>query len=171
MAIEHAVGDFVTYRQNGICKIKRTVKQNFAGMGEREYFELAPVYDEKSVIFVPVDSEPLKAGMRHILSRDEIDAIISQSEADSEEWISDPKARAQAFGEIVSGDDRARILRVIKLLYRHKIELEEKKKKLYAGDAKILAAAEKAIIEEFSFVLGIKRDEVIPYIKDRLKAD
>ena len=41
----HKVGDFIKHRQNGICEIKGIVKQNFAYMGEKEYFELSPVYD------------------------------------------------------------------------------------------------------------------------------
>ncbi len=168
MAFEHAVGDFVTYRQNGICEIKRKVKQNFGGLGEKEYFELTPVYDEKTVIFVPLDSEPLKAEMRHILSGDEIDGIISRSEHEELSWISDTKERAQIFGEIVSGGDRAKILWVIKVLSLYKNELSENKKKLYASDLKILSAAEKAITEEFAFVLGIEKDKVLSYILEKI---
>ena len=169
MAKEHAVGEFVTYRQNGICRINKIVKQSFAGMGEKEYYELSPVYDAKTVIFVPLDSEPLKAGMRHILSRDEIDAIIAESDNEEQEWIKDAKERARAYGDILLGGDRAKILYVIKVLSLHKKELEENKKKLYAGDTKVLASAQKAITEEFSFVLGIKREEVIPYILEKLE--
>jgi len=164
----HAAGDFVTYRQNGICKITRTVKQNFGGMGEKEYYELSPVYDAKSVIFVPTDSQALVSEMRHVLSREEIDAVICNSEHETLEWVEDTKERAQAFGEILSGGDRQRILWVIKVLSLYKKELEEKKRKLYATDAKILSAAEKTITEEFAFVLGIGRDEVLTYILERL---
>ncbi|MBE6587506.1 MAG: hypothetical protein E7647_03725 [Ruminococcaceae bacterium] len=168
MAAEHKIGDFVTYRQNGICRINKIVKQNFAGMGEREYFELSPVYDMKTVIFVPLDSEPLKAGMRHILSKEEIDGIINEAEHEELEWSNDTKDRAQKFGDILLEGDRAKILWVIKVLSIYKKELEEKKRKLYASDAKILSTAEKAITEEFSFVLGIKREEVLPYILEKI---
>lgn len=165
---DHAAGEFVTYRQNGICRINRIVKHSFADMGEREYYELSPVYDTKTVIFVPLDSEPLKAGMRHILSREEIDSIINESEHEELVWIDDTKERAQAFGDILLGGDRAKILWVIKVLSLYKKELDESKRKFYASDARILASAEKAITEEFSFVLGINRDEVLGYILERI---
>ena len=48
-------------------------------------------------------------------------------------------------------------------------EIESQRKRHYAGDAKILAAVEKIITEEFSFVLGIDRSKVIPYILGRMK--
>lgn len=164
----HEAGDFVTYRQNGICKINKRVRQSFGGMGEREYFELSPVYDAKTVIFVPVDSYELTGEMCHILNADEINDIISRSEEGEGEWISDTKQRAEAFGEILRGNDRAKILWIIKVLSLYKRELEENKKKLYASDAKLLAAAQKAITEEFAFVLGIQREEVIPYIINKI---
>ena len=137
-------------------------------MGSREYYKLTPVYDEKTVIFVPKDSEALVGEMRHILSREEIDLIIGDSESRDYEWIDDAKSRAVAFSEIISGGDRGRILWIIKELSLYKQRVEAEKKKLYASDAKLLSSAEKVITEEFSFVLGIKREEVLPYILNKL---
>ena len=161
---DHKVGDYVTYGSNGICKIKSILKQNFSVLGEAEYYELVKVYDEKTVIFVPVNSESLTSQMRHVLSPDEIEEIISRTEKDESEWIEDAKERAQAFGEILQSGDREKILWVIKVVSIYKKSLEEQKKKFYATDQRILQAAEKIITEEFSFVLGIKKEEIIPYI-------
>jgi len=164
----HKAGDFVSYKQNGICKIKGIFKGEFAFLGEKQYYELSPIYDPKTVIFVPLDSPELLSGMQHILSKDEIDSIIKESESKESLWIDDQKERAKAFQNILMGKDRAKILWIVKNLSLYKIKLEEEKKKLYASDARILEAAQKAITEEFAFVLGIKREEVVPYIIEKL---
>ena len=168
MVREHKIGDFVTYRQNGICRIKGIVKQNFPAVGEAEYYELTPVYDEKTVIFVPLGADALTKQMRHILSREEIDEIITIAQNEGTGWIEDTKERAQIFGDILQGGERGKILWVIKVLSLYKKELEENKRKLYASDARLLTTAEKIITEEFSFVLGIKREEVLPYILSKI---
>jgi len=166
---DHNPGEIVSYRQNGICRINRMIKENFGGLGVKEYYELSPIYDTKTVIYVPVDSEDLVSGMRHVLTADEIDEIIERSEAEELPWVNDTKERNNLYTQILQGGDRTKILLIIKTISIRKKELEEKKKKLYAGDAKLLLQAEKAIVEEFSFVLGIKRDDVIPYIIEKLE--
>ena len=58
----------------------------------------------------------------------------------------------------------------MKELSLYRISAEKEKKKFYVSDAKLLAAAEKAIFEEFAYVLGIERDEVIPYIMNKAES-
>ena len=164
----HKVGDFIKYRQNGICEIKGIVKQNFAYMGEKEYFELSPVYDAKTVIFVPVDSEYLQNEMQHVLSSAEIDEIIGTSLNEEMLWISDNKERAHSYTEILTEGNSAKILSMIKTLLNKKRELLENNKKLSANDLKILSSAQKMITEEFAFVLGIEKDKVEEYIVNKL---
>lgn len=171
MKQEHSIGDFVTYKQNGICMISAIVKRDFAGMGEKEYYELRPVYDEKTVLFIPKDFGTLTDTMRHILTKDEIDKIIDETEMNDIVWVEDSKERAKIFEDIISKGDRRRILGIIKTLSLHKTELERKQKKMYASDGKILALAEKIITEEFSFVLKIDRSDVIDYINEKLGYD
>ena len=171
MEWEHTVGDFVTYKQNGICKICSTVKRDFAGMGEREYFELRPVYDEKTDLFIPKDSQSLTGTMRHILTKDEINKIIDESQTKEVEWIKDAKERAKAFEAVIEEGDRKRILSIIKVLSLHKAELDGRQKKMYASDSRILALAERIIDEEFAFVLDIDRACVREYIMKRLEKE
>ena len=168
MAVKHLVGDHITYKQNGICEIKSITRQDFGIMGGREYYELVPVYENKTVIFVPTDSEKLTAEMRHVLSKDEIDVIICRSDAEDHVWKTDAKERASEMEEILESGDRARILWVIKVLSLYKKQLEAVKKKMYASDERVLSTAQKIITEEFSFVLGIEKEQVVPYILEKL---
>ena len=80
------------------------------------------------------------------------------------------KKRSAVYGDIISEGDPGKILRLVKELSLYRISAEKEKKKFYASDAKLLAAAEKAIFEEFAYVLGIERDEVIPYIMNKAES-
>ena len=105
---------------------------------------------------------------KKILSAEEIDRIIDESDSVGLEWIDDGKERALAFEEIINNGDRARILWVTKVLSLHKAKVEQERKKFYASDERLLDAAHKIILGEFAFSLGIKKENVIPYIKKRI---
>lgn len=168
--VMHNIGDHVMYRQNGICKITDIRNENFAGMGARTYYILVSEYNKDAKTYVPVDSEELTSQMRHVLSEKEINDIITSSDDEKRNsWIDDDKLRAERFEEILACGDRAQILWLVKVLSIHKEEVEQKKKKFYVRDEKILTAAEKAITEEFAYVLGIDKQDVIPYILKKLK--
>ena len=79
--------------------------------------------------------------------------------------------RAQTFNQLIEGGNRADILWIILALTDYRAELATKRRKLYSSDEKLLATALRIIKDEFAFVLGIDREEVIPYIKNRLGRD
>lgn len=166
----YKIGDFVMYKNNGICKITDIRPQTFGDGAERIYYVMCSVYDERSVMYVPTDAKDLDLNMRPILTCEEITAIIRESELIPMDWIPDSKKRSEYFESIMTGGNRAEILWLVKLLSIKKREAEETKTKFYAADAKVLAGAERIISEEFAFVLGLKKSEVIPYIADFVKS-
>ena len=165
----HRVGEYVCYKNNGICKIVDIVTREFAGMEPKTYYEMEMVFDNHTVLYVPVDSPALERGMRHVLSPQEIHSVIADSEQYQDLWIEDEKARTAKYEALLEEGDRGRILWLVKTLSLHKIEAEQNKKKLHAADTKILETAEKIIKEEFAFALGIEKEQVIPYILDQLQ--
>ncbi len=164
----HNIGDYVMYRHNGICRISDIKSENFGGMGEKEYYFLTSVFNEKNEVYVPLGS-PLADEMYRLLTAEEIDDIIKMSEEKEENWITDSKERSAFFDSVLKSGNRTQILKVFKLLALRKMELDTQKKKLHANDERILAAAQKLIVEEFAFVLGIPQSEVIPFIVDKIK--
>lgn len=164
----HRVGEYAAYRSNGVCRIEEITEKDFGG-DSKVYYKMKSVYDDNMVFFVPADNDNLSKQIRGLLSVDEINAIISSSENSGLKWIDDSKKRLECFTEILKRGNYAEILWLVKVLSLHKIETESVKKKFYAADAKILEAAQRIITQEFAFVLGVKKEEVIPYIKDRLE--
>lgn len=164
----HNVNDYVIYRKNGICKIVDIRYEDFGEIGESLYYVMQTVYDENSVIYVPVAGKELEQNMRRVLSVDEIHSIIDDSVETERCWVEDSKTRVAAFTKLLNQGDRADVLWLVKVLSLHKADLEAQKKKLSVSDTKILSAALKLINEEFSFVLGIPQNDVIPYIMERV---
>ena len=60
-------------------------------------------------------------------------------------------------------------LALFNVLNAKKKELESKNKQFGASDTRLLARAEKTVLEEFAFVLGITRDDVVPYLEEKMK--
>ena len=101
-------GDCVNYRRNGICKVISITKRDFGTLGETEYYELSPVYDPKTVIYVPTESPTLTQGMRRLLSAEEIDRIIEEAEGGEICRIEDAKKRSAVYVDIITEGTRAR---------------------------------------------------------------
>ncbi len=158
------IGDNVIYKNNGVCCICDIKEMSFTGTDKKLYYVLSPVYSQGSHTYVPVDLPNIGECMHDLISRDDALSAIKDAEGIQLEWISDIKARAEYFSGILSQFDRAKTLAVIKRLSGHKRECEERRKKMYASDLKVLTSAEKMIRDEFAFIFGIKREEVFDYI-------
>lgn len=157
----HKAGDYVTYKENGICRIAEETD---------EYYILQPVYGHNMTVYVPKKSQALVDLMCRVLTKDKIDEIIMDTENSQYQWIDDSKARSEYFNKLLRSGDKAAVLWLVKALSLHKIEVEKNKRNFYASDKRILSAAEKVITEEFAFVLGIEPEDVIPYIVNKLHA-
>lgn len=167
--LPHEVGTCVLYRGCGICRICEITPLDF-GKDDANYYVLKSVFDESSVTYVPVDSE-LVRHMRPLLTKSEVLDAIDNAPNSGNSWIDDSKLRASAFSQLLEDGNRADILWVILTLSDYRTELATKRRKLYSSDEKLLATALRMIKEEFAFVLGIDREEVLPYINGRLGRD
>ena len=134
----------------------------------KDYYHLINVYDSKNEVFIPADNERLLGKMRAILSRKQILDMIADFPNIPSIWVDDDKERITLFREILDTGDRKDIAQMVKSLFERKKELETKGRRLHSLDEALFLRAEKAICEEFALVLGIKKDEVIPFITERL---
>lgn len=164
----HVKGEHIVYRNGCIYLISDIRKEDLCGEGPRLYYVLQPVFDDRSVTYVPADSADAEKLMRSVLTREEIDSAIARAESGEMEWPEDAKQRAALYEGLIARGDAASALMIWKKLGLRRELLEEKKKKLYASDARILDRAEKAVTEEFAFALGIEKNTVLTYIKSRI---
>ena len=155
--------ELILYGTQGVCRIVDICERAFGKM-KNTYYVLAPVYDPRSTVYVPTDREALVAKMRRVLSKKEIVALIRSMPEEKPAWVEDESLRREQYRAVLAAGDRAELVRVIKALYLHRQKQQENGKKLHLADEVFLKEAEKLLYDEFALVLGLSREEVIPYI-------
>lgn len=161
------IGDLVVYGSDGVCEIADISIRKF-GSEDREYYILVPVIDKKSVVYVPVKNEKLKAKMHRVLSSNEIYDLISSIPKQKGIWIDNDILRREKYNEIIKNGKHLELISLIKAVKNKQESLKNTGKKLHQSDAKFLAEAQKMLHGEFSVVLNIEIEEVDPFIKEQL---
>ena len=164
-----SAGDHVVYGNHGVCRVAELTSMDF-GADHREYYVLSPIAEPKSKIFVPLDNDALTSTMLPVLTKDEIDALLGSVVPGSREWIENDSERKAFCTATLKSGDRFAILSMIDMLYLHREEMISQKKHFHVTDERFLRDAEKLLHEEFAFVLGIPRAEVITYIGEHVAA-
>ena len=161
--------DYVMHPGMGVCKIKEIKKQSVFKNQEREFYVLRPVYEnEKTLIYVPVDSDKIK--LRKLLTREDIKAIISALPNCETAWIENEQQRKEAYMRTLKSGDHVAIMGIIKVLYEQRLAKQECGKKLYLSDEKLLNEAERLIHQELAFTMEIKPHEVADFILGELNS-
>ena len=130
------IHEYVNYSTDGICRIEDIRPMTFDGAGgEKEYYILKPVGQDRANIFVPADNPRLTGRMRPILSREEIDRLILSVKDRRLEWLPDRKERTEQFRQILAGRDERQLLLLISCLY---LRSQESGRGISAAEARLL---------------------------------
>ncbi len=161
-----AVNDTVMYGQSGICKITEICDKKF-GRETHKYYVLHPIYGDNTVIYCPVDSESVP--MRRLLRAEDVLSLIREMPEQQGEWIENDALRKEAQAEVLRSGDHKALIVLIKTLYRKRTESENSGKRFRRADAEAMEQAENRLYQEFAEVLGIKPNEVVPFIRKSLE--
>lgn len=161
------VGDQVVYGIHGICKIL-DLEERMVDRKKIKYFALEPIEQPGSRFFVPSENPVALAKLRHVISREDLERLLSSTEIRENCWIPDENQRKQRYRELINSSDRVALLRMINTLHQHKIAQAEVGRKFHLCDENFLRDAEKLLNAEFSLVLGIQPVEVEGYILSAL---
>ena len=157
------IGTYVLYGKTGVCLVKEQTT-----MAGGQYYILSPVSDHRSSVYVPCGNAELMARMRPLLTREEIDRLLSDVDAVRLAWIDDRNERAMLYRTITGNGDRKELVRLLACLMRKKQERIAIGKRLSSMDENFLQECVRLVQEEFSMVLGITPKEVGLYIQERL---
>lgn len=163
-----SVNDKVIYGIHGVCVIEDIRPLDFSKTKEK-YYVLKPAGDNKSAIYVPVGNENLESKMKRILSAAEINELIGVIPDEKEIWIENEIERKAAYSDIIKSNDRHAMIGIIKTLYLRKEALKAEKKKLRQSDERFLNEAENILYDEFSYVLNITKEQVVPFICNKIE--
>lgn len=157
-------GEYVMYAANEVCRYGGIVTKSFDGKKKVDYFKLEPVYSSNSAYYVPF--ERIDEKVRHLLSKDKLEAAINEASKEKTEWNEDKNKRRNEFSEILKSNDFKRIFIMLRSIYEEKIRLGESGKKLFVADERAFLEGERLIRQEFSIVLGKSENEVDEYIRE-----
>ena len=139
-----SIGEKVVYSAYGVMDIV-DVREVTIGDDARKYYVLC---ESGGALFsetlIPVDNEALVAGMRRLLSPDEIVAAIRKANGVSDlPWVEDNRARADYFKSVLSSGDRAAILVMIRSIVEAGVRRASEGKKNFLADENAMKKAEK----------------------------
>ena len=159
----YRVGDIVVYGTEGLCEICDITERTF-GNDTIEYFVLRTFNKGGEMVYVPKNNKKVLERMRHVLTFDEAEAILTEGPAQPAEWVSSDRERQKVYKQILLCGSIRDILSMTRTLYIHQLELEGKGKKLHAADERFMRDAEKMLFEELAYVYKISVEEVLPMI-------
>lgn len=152
------IGDVVLYGIQGICKITGIeVKQ--LGKTALDYYALTPIYNENTVLFVPIDNEKLTSKMQNILTKQQAKQLIEKASGTAVLEICDEAAKREQYREILSSGNRELLMSLIKTIRLERAERSKINKKLNMSDEQTLYKAERLLFNEIAYVLDIEPQE------------
>ena len=79
-------------------------------------------------------------------------------------WIEDKNVRKQKYNNIIVNGNHEQLVKLIKTLYLQREKQLKLGKNFHVQDQQFLDACEKILYDEFSTVLNIEPDQVVPFI-------
>ncbi len=154
------VGDYISYRAEGVCVISDIRKETFNSLGtSEEYYILSPLGDMNSKLYVPVLNENLTSQMKPLLSEDELCALAEELREERMEWITDSRARSSALKLMLARGERRELIVFVNTMHARMTNTENGEKKKYtAGDENTFRRAKKMLLDEFSKTTSLKTD-------------
>ncbi len=163
--VRYSVGNKVTYGLHGLCEITEIREMDFSGKSE-SYYILTPISETRSTVFVPCENELLVSKIRSVMTADEITSLTRI--IPDFPYIENASDRKRKFTSALASGDRSEIVTLIKVIDEEKSRRLDIGKKISASDEVFLSEASKLLYEEFSYVLGLTREQVIPFILGEL---
>lgn len=162
-----SVNEKIHYGGSGVCTIQEIATMRFGRTRER-YYVLKPVYQNSSLIYVPVDNESLVSKMRPVLTRQEVDALIEEMPSVETAWEDDSQQRKLSFDALLRSNRCRDLIVLIKTLQEHKVVRAKLGKSLHVSDETYLREAQRLLFDEFAGPLGLMPAQVNGYITEKL---
>lgn len=164
----YQTGDRVVYGIHGVCDITDMERQ----MVDRKpvtYLVLEPLGQPGARYLVPTHKEAALAKLKEILTKEQLETMLSAEETRQDHWIREEGQRKQSYREVIGSGDRQRLMAMVHTLYRHRTEQMAAGKKIHLCDENFLRDAEKLLAGEAAVILGLSQEDAKQYIRSRLK--
>ena len=166
----YQIGDQVVYGVHGVCRVV-DLEERLVDRKRLTYLALEPVGQDGSRYLVPTHNQVAMSKVKQMLSKEELADMLGSQEVRADGWIKDENLRKQTYRELISSGDRARLMQMIRTLYRHKVAQTAAGRKVHLCDDNFLRDAEKLLLSEVSIVMEMDTDQAKQYIRSKLKED
>ena len=154
------VGETIVYQFHGIGKIERIETNEIDGQ-EMQFFVIS-INSTKMTISIPIENAEAK-GIRHLMSKDELNASLVHLGDKPESTGGDWKLRQQQNNNLVKKGDILSTIKVIVSLYSR-----NKEKELPIQERRLYDSSVTMLTEEISLVMNISLDEASKIISAAL---
>ena len=162
------MGTMLVHPTYGVCEVVHIGKIDMKNVkDERLYYTLIPLYDGKSKLFIPTDSESL--GLRPVMTKESALELVASLPAMEPIAVQNEKEREKVFKEMIRGGNCEDISRIIKTLYLRKKARLAAGKKAVSLDEKYLFIAREQLYGELAVSLGIEKNGVEDYIAQSIE--
>lgn len=160
--------DLIIYGNTGVCRVEAVSSpDNIRGADPTKlYYTLVPLY-QPGVIYAPVDTTVF---MRPVLSRKAAEELIERIPSIQEDDYQsrDQRLLSDHYRASLDSHKCEDLVGLIKSLYLKSKTALQGGKKLGQVAERYMKRAEDLLYGEFAAALGISRDEVVPYITQRV---
>ena len=160
-------GDRVLYGSHGVCRVMALEERKI----DRKlvtYLALEPEGQAGSSYLVPTHNAAAMAKLSPILSREELESLLTSDVIRGGDWVEDGNQRKLLYRELISSGDRVKLLQMICALYRHKEARLAEGKKFHQSDDGFLRDAERLIASEIACVMELDPQQAKAYLKEKL---
>ena len=162
-------GMMLVHPTYGVCEVVHIGKIDMKNVkDERLYYTLIPLYDSKSKLFIPTDSENL--GLRPVMTKESALELVANLPDMEPIAVQNEKEREKLFKEMIRTGNCEDISRIIKTLYLRKKARLAAGKKAVSLDEKYLFMAREQLYGELAVSLGIEKNGVEDYIAQRIES-
>ncbi len=161
-------GEYIVYGRSGICLVEDITYLNITGADKKRlYYVLVPLNIRGNRIYFPVDKE--NANARKVITKKEAEDFLDEIAGIGELWVDNEKLREEEYKKAMNSGDCHQWASIIKTLYHRKQSRISQGKKVPAMDERYMKMAEDALYGELAFVMGRKKEEMVPLIAEHIE--
>ena len=105
----YQVGELVVYGMHGVCRVV-SEEERLVDKKRLNYLALEPLSNGNSRFLVPTQNAAAMAKLQPILSKEELEAMITSENVKTGEWIREENQRKQTYRELIGSGDRKILL-------------------------------------------------------------
>jgi CarD family transcriptional regulator len=163
----YQAGDWVVYGIQGVCRVVGTEKQ-LVNRKRTQYLVLEPLAQPESRFYLPVDNPTAIAKLQSVLTRAQLEQLLSSEQVRRDVWIPAENLRKQHYREMIGSGDREVLMQIVYTLHRHKASQLAAGKQFHQADENFLRDAEKLLSSEIALTMSLSTEDARDYLRRML---